>query len=167
MMSIRYKKGFTLLELLVAISIIAILSTVGLVSYTGVQRSARDARRRLELHDLKLALEQYQTITGSYPSTGGAWLGEPTTGGSHILDYIPNIVPTYIKKLPNDPLANTGSCGGSTSAGYWYKSDGIDYKVQLYYTPEGALGTTATNAYFDPSTYCAWQISTPNALNWN
>lgn len=55
-------KGFTLIELLVVISIIGILAALGIVSYTGVQKQARDARRQSDL-------KQYQTLLGEYAST--------------------------------------------------------------------------------------------------
>ena len=58
------KRGFTLIELLVVISIIAILSTIGLTSFSTIQRKGRDARRKADLREMKNALEQYYTICG-------------------------------------------------------------------------------------------------------
>ena len=37
--------GFTLVELLVVVAIIAVLSVIGITIFTGVQKNARDARR--------------------------------------------------------------------------------------------------------------------------
>lgn len=50
-------KGFTLIELLVVISIIAILSVVGIVIFTGAQKNARDARRRVDINAIANAME--------------------------------------------------------------------------------------------------------------
>jgi prepilin-type N-terminal cleavage/methylation domain-containing protein len=49
--------GFTLIELLVVLVIIAILSTIAIISYTGLQTRARDSVRRTYLSDLVTALE--------------------------------------------------------------------------------------------------------------
>jgi prepilin-type N-terminal cleavage/methylation domain-containing protein len=74
--------GFTLVELMVVMAIIAVLSVVGMGVYSGIQSNARDARRREELDSIVKALEinksssTYQKITasqfqdGNYPGGG-------------------------------------------------------------------------------------------------
>lgn len=54
--------GFTLIELLVVISIIAILSVIGLAVFSGVQKNARDARRREDITAIAQALEANKTM---------------------------------------------------------------------------------------------------------
>lgn len=51
------EKGFTLVELLVAITIIAVLAAVGIVVFGGVQAKARDSRRSQDLIAIANALE--------------------------------------------------------------------------------------------------------------
>src|SRR3989338_3437078 len=51
------KKGFTLVELMVAISIVAILAVVGLVVYGNVQATARNSQREQSLQAITTALE--------------------------------------------------------------------------------------------------------------
>jgi len=64
--------GFTLLELLVVIGIIAILVSLGAVSYGTAQKKARDAKRKGDLQALQKALEQcYSVNTYSYPAISG------------------------------------------------------------------------------------------------
>lgn len=60
-------KGFTLIELLVAISIMAVLSVIGLTTYSGVQARARDTRRMEDLRRITTYLELYYQKEGQYP----------------------------------------------------------------------------------------------------
>lgn len=55
--SFKNPEGFTLIELLVVVAIIGILSVVGIVVFSGVQRNARDARRREDINALANAIE--------------------------------------------------------------------------------------------------------------
>lgn len=50
-------QGFTLIELMVAMAILAILAVAGLVLFTGAQKNARDARRRADVDAIATALE--------------------------------------------------------------------------------------------------------------
>ena len=60
------RKGFTLIELLIVISIIAVLSVIGITVFTGVQKGARDARRRGDIDSIVKAYEVKYNSTGSY-----------------------------------------------------------------------------------------------------
>lgn len=55
----RKIEAFTLIELLVVIAIIGILSTVVLVNLSGTRQRARDARRKSDLANIRLAIEMY------------------------------------------------------------------------------------------------------------
>ena len=57
-------KGFTLIELLVVISIIVILISMGITSFSTAQRKAGDAKRKADLREMKISLEQYYTVCG-------------------------------------------------------------------------------------------------------
>lgn len=60
------RKGFTLLELLVVISIIAVLIGLGSVSFTTAQRKARNAKRRADIKAIQNAFEQYYAGSNAY-----------------------------------------------------------------------------------------------------
>jgi len=63
----EYSRGFTLVEMLIVITIIGILSGIGLVHYQNVRAAARDARRKSDLAYIRLALALYEEDNGSYP----------------------------------------------------------------------------------------------------
>lgn len=69
-------QGFTLVELLVVVSIIAILSVIGVATFTNVQKNARDARRKADIDAIAAAFEStysngaYSTVQASNFSSG-------------------------------------------------------------------------------------------------
>lgn len=64
----RSKAGFSLLELLVVISIIAVLVAMALPNFVGARERARDAKKKSELVQLKNALRLYYNDYGAYPA---------------------------------------------------------------------------------------------------
>ncbi|MDH5532963.1 MAG: type II secretion system protein GspG [Candidatus Pacebacteria bacterium] len=63
------KNGFSMIELLVVTTIIIILTTIGLVSYTAANKNARNGKRKADMEMVRQALVLYRTDNGSYPST--------------------------------------------------------------------------------------------------
>ena len=62
----RFSPGFSLLELLVVISIIGILIAISTVAFTTAQRTSRDSRRRSDIKAMQDAFEQYMADNGTY-----------------------------------------------------------------------------------------------------
>ena len=94
-MMTRYSKGFSLIEVLVAISIIAILSALGLSVYQAVYKNARDAQRKSDLKMIQSALEQYRNDQMYYPIQSGLTFGSPLAVDAK----------SYLSKVPIDPKA--------------------------------------------------------------
>ena len=76
MSKIKTFSGFTLIELMVAISIVAILTTIGLAAYSTIQGNARDAKKKGDIDAIANALEinktssAYQAIAADQFSGG-------------------------------------------------------------------------------------------------
>jgi len=108
-------KGFTLVELLVVITIIGILTGISIVAYGQVQKNARDGKRKADLTSIQNALELYYGDHSGYPVGGGCMssIGFCATcpcdppGSDWAGSLVTALQPTYIKDLPIDPINNT------------------------------------------------------------
>lgn len=65
----RPSPGFTIVELLIVIVVIAILAAISIVAYRGVQDRGRNAIRLHDVASIVKALELYKVQNGVYPST--------------------------------------------------------------------------------------------------
>ncbi len=122
-------KGFSLVELLVVISVITLLSAVVLSALGAARVRARDAARLANAQQLSVALEQYETSAGTYKvqnagyqNTGGGFVAK-----SGVTDYVNSITGTL------------------SSLGHFSSQNLVD---PLYGTDNYYLGQcTTTNAY--------------------
>lgn len=107
--------GFTLIEILVVIVIMAILASIGMVFYSGVGKKTRDARRLKDIQQIKFALEQYRADNFFYPGNIGIVYNSCNTG-----DWLPSGIETYFKSAVQDPKNQDPYC-------YYYEASG-DHK---------------------------------------
>lgn len=61
--------GFTIVELLIVIVVIAILAAISIVAYSGITARANDSQRMSDLAAINKALALYKADHGSYPKT--------------------------------------------------------------------------------------------------
>lgn len=85
--SIYNSQGFTLVELMVAITIVAILATIGITLFSGTQKQARDSKRKQDIDSIAIALETHYNATvnqyctaavGTYCNPVDTWFSSGT-----------------------------------------------------------------------------------------
>lgn len=178
-MRTKKNKGFTLLELLIVIGILAVLATITVlvINPNEMLKKSRTSQRLTELKTIEKALQQYAFDNGGYPTSGGAWRSECAVWGGYASNnVIPGLVPTYLAKFPADPkmdkVANT-SC-------YVYQSNGTDYKildnmVSEYSAADYAKYPDVLDPYrdggadfckIDGAVYSAWGRYSPGGVCW-
>ena len=90
------RNGFTLVELLVVVTILAILFASVVPRLTGRADQARRARAESDIASISLALDLFETDTGKYPETLDALRVAPSTD-------VENWHGPYLKQEPVDP----------------------------------------------------------------
>lgn len=69
MISLKNKsKGFTIVELLIVIVVIGILATLVIVTFTGIQKKARDSQRQTDINAVNSQLAAFYAENGYYPA---------------------------------------------------------------------------------------------------
>ncbi|HXC17129.1 MAG TPA: prepilin-type N-terminal cleavage/methylation domain-containing protein [Holophagaceae bacterium] len=86
----RKQQGFTLMELLVVMTIIAILATIGLAGYRHKTTLARESVLKEDLFQVRHSLEQYRADRGKLPSS---------------LQPLKDL--GYLREIPVDPMTNS------------------------------------------------------------
>jgi len=87
----KNKKGFSLVELLIVISIIGVLAVIMAINFSKAQQSGRDQRRIEDLKAIQNAAEQYYMLSGSsnYPSNSSTPWQWPISNGQIVLQNFP------------------------------------------------------------------------------
>lgn len=84
--------GFTLLELMIVVSIIGILATIAAPAYQQSLVKAREAVLRQDLFTMRDVLDQHRADQGKYPPSLQALVGAG-----------------YLRAVPKDPFTNSDS----------------------------------------------------------
>lgn len=114
--------GFSLVELLITVSIIAILIAIGVASYATINKQSRDTKRKSDIEQIRSSLEMYRADNGSYPSAGsGSWVAASSATDA-LIGLTPSLVPTYFSVVPRDPKSaqNYMYLASSPSGGFYY-----------------------------------------------
>jgi len=84
--------GFTMIELLVVMTLIVILATMGLRQYRSSVMLSREAVLKEDLFRMRDAIDQYYADKGQYPSTLDALVSDG-----------------YLRRIPDDPFTKSNS----------------------------------------------------------
>jgi general secretion pathway protein G len=114
---INNKRGFTLIEILIVVAIIAILASIVIVGLGPAQQSGRDARRISDLQSIRTALQLYYGKCGFYP--GGAIANGACLSSWANATFAEMASSTVngnfgVSSIPNDPSGGTAT--------YYYSS---------------------------------------------
>lgn len=133
------QRAFTLMEIIIAISLIAIFTILPVLAYSNFTKQARDTQRKNDVNEIQAALEQYKTNHGVYPES----LEDLVEEG-------------YIAEIPVDPKDGQllGGDMGQVAYGYSYESsdDGKTYSLfGILEETGGSEGTERKYYVVDPN----------------
>jgi general secretion pathway protein G len=111
--------GWTLIELLIVLSIIVILASMALVTYTQSVKAARESALHSDLFLMRDAIDQYYADKGKYPDSLQTLVSE-----------------AYMRAIPKNPFvvdaewitspAPTPPGGGATDSGIYQVKSGFN-----------------------------------------
>ncbi|MBM3210419.1 type II secretion system protein [Candidatus Saccharibacteria bacterium] len=143
-------KGFTIVELLIVIVVIAILAAITIVAYNGIQTRAENTKTMSAVRSYATAIMSYQAQNGHYPKFAG-WpcLGKhPTScgkrtsntsnmcigGGAGSQIGFEDEMKTIFNGQVPEPSAQRMTCRGDSYSGAWFhgNSDGTSAEIMYY-----------------------------------
>lgn len=83
----------------------SIISSIGYINFNVAQDKGRDAKRKQDLKAVRTALVSYYQDNGQYPPPCSPTCSDTQIPSNPVNqnDWIPGLVPDYIKELPKDP----------------------------------------------------------------
>ena len=122
----RKIRGFTLLELLITIGVVAILSATLYSIGPSSRQYARDARRKSDLEQVRSALELYRNSNSDYPVS------------------LPTLVPGFIQSVPTDSVSGRNYYYNRPTATTYYLCSSLEKWTGPTPTPQP--GCTTANS---------------------
>lgn len=140
----KIKKGYTLVELLVVMALVAVLSGISLFAMQGARESGRDAERKSDLETIRSALELYKSDCDTYPnvSAGDFYtnIGSDHNFGDNDGGSCGSGSRIYLYNVPQDPV-------GGSNIYYYRRLSSFTYELcaVLDDAPTGSTGCGPSN----------------------
>lgn len=153
---LKNNRGFTIVEIVIVITVIAVLASITMVAYNGVQKRSRDSLRTNDVSTLGKAISIYATQTGSWTPAGCGDTSNTLTGDINRV-YSGNSIMTCLKnydsttKQISDPSGcvssadNTASCTAAIRGYYGAYNCGTTYYVLARLENTPTSGTIASS----------------------
>ena len=115
------QRGFTIVELLIVIVVIALLAAITIVAFNGIQKRGSDSQRKSDIAAITKALELYYIDNGRYPAGSGSGTinGSWSTTADASWQNLATALAPYATKLPTDPIS-TPAAAVTSGTGYNY-----------------------------------------------
>lgn len=155
------KQGFTIVELLIVVIVIAILATVSIVSYNNITNNARISAVKSELSSAakKLEISRTESINQAYPATldsAGIVLGSSSTRQGYYVDTSTDVGPAYCIEASatateqfystNTSAVTRGQCADAHGLIGWWKFNNSVSDASSRQWPVASTGTLASIA---------------------
>ncbi len=127
------KKGFTLIELMIVITIIGILAMIAIPGYIGQQKRAARTEAYTNLQNLRLLEEQYFADNGCYYMEGAtpACTDKTLNGLSAIEAFLPGFKPGLSSTLGYSySISVYNGASGNTAGAFKAFADGQNSRVK-------------------------------------
>lgn len=103
-------RGFTLIEVLLALLISGLMAAIAIPKFSSIQNSAKEQLSKSIAHTLQTSIETFYLNQGSYP--------EQTETISQLIDAL--MTQGYINKEPNNPFTNAPYTSSDPSGAMTY-----------------------------------------------
>lgn len=133
----RQRSGFTLIEILIVLTIVALMSGLGAANFANSQKRGRDSVRLSDLNQYRVAIENFTTVNGGVGPTPS-----PGVAGT--------VLATDLSKYMSKMLADPKNSGNNVY--YFWQSNGIDWVLRTTLEAQNQVWEICSNGKIGTTT---------------